>query len=218
MNPDIVCAKIAKLIWDKPEVQMTQEDIDIVVEWAGRVYDWKVAHNDREGDVGERTRFIKRESSGRLGEMGLERLLGVTFCDWTVGSEEDNSDPDLTPIGLRCGVKSSSILVDNPNVPLVKIYPTYPEVIIVLRPNLYHHEFGDLVSICGLATREVMMRNSDITLIRQKAIRDKGWKTGFYGFEHLLPFTNLKELRELVGQTRTNSTRPVRSSVDMLCS
>jgi hypothetical protein len=218
MNPDIVCASIAKFIIGKPEIQMYQNDIDKVTEWAGRVYDWKVEHNDRKGDIGLKDIFVKRETSGRLGEMGLERFLDVEFCDWSIGSEKDNSKPDLNPIKIRCGVKSSSILVKNPNVPLVKIYPSYPEIIVVLRPNLYHYEFGDLVSICGFATKEVMMRNSHMNLIRSKSIRDKGWKTGFHGFEHLLPFSNLKELKELVGQTRTNTTRPLRSSVDMLCS
>jgi hypothetical protein len=215
MNPDLVCAAIAKLIWDKPEIQMTQDDIDMVTEWAGRVYQYKVDHKER---VGDRNSFIKREVTGRLGEMALERLLGVAFCDWSVGSERDNSAPDLRPIGFEGGVKSSSILVNIPNVPLVKIYPNCPEVITVLRPNLYHHEFGDLVSICGLATREVMMRYSSIDLIRSRVIRDGNWKTGFYGFEHLLPFTNLEELRNLFGQIRTNTMRPVRSPVDMLCS
>ena len=202
MNPDIVCTHIATLLWDKPEVQMTQAHIDRATEWAIRVYNWKVEHHER---VGDRNSFIKREVTGRLGEMALEILLGILFCDWSVGSEEDHSAPDLRPIGIEGGVKSSSILVEIPNVPLVPIVPRHPQVITVLRPNLFHYEFGDLVSICGVATLKVMMNYSHRDLIRSRVIRKGNWKTGFYGFEYLIPFFNLEELRKIFEQIRTNN-------------
>jgi len=193
MNPDKFCEGILPSMWDKPEVQLTKEDIEHANMWAAEMYRAKIDMGERPDDLGS---FVKRETSGRCGEIAVEKLLGMEFVDWSISASKKHNRPDLEPIGLRCGIKSSSIGVEKPNVPLVPIVPMYSQVIVILRPNKYKYEFGDLASICGVATREVMMRHSSMELVRSRNVRGK---IGFCGFEYLIPFSSFEELEAIIG-------------------
>jgi hypothetical protein len=192
MNPDDVIAHILESLWDKPEVILSEAHIQRATKWAQDVYVDKIRRGERASDMGS---FVRRETTGRYAEMAMEQLLGVEFVDWSIGDSACHNAPDLQPIGLRCGVKACSIMPDSSNVPLVPIFPSYPEVITVVRPSLTQVD----VSICGVATREVMMRHSHVSLIRSSSVKSIGKKTGFHGFDHLIPFTSLTELRSVVG-------------------
>ena len=193
MNPDDIILQLVTSLWDKPEVILSENYVAKATKWAQDVHVDKIRRgDDRAGDMGT---FVRRETTGKYAEMALEQFLSTEFVDWSIGDSRKFNTPDLQPIGLRCGVKACSIMKGSSNVPLVPIMPSYPEVIVVVRPtqsqvNTY---------ICGVATREVMMRHSNMTLIRSSNVRNLGKKTGFYGFDHLIPFTSLTELRSVVG-------------------
>lgn len=53
------------------------------------------------------------------------------------------------------------------------------------------------VDLCGLAMENSLNRYQSIELIKDRFLRERGTKTGFYGFEHLESFSKLDELKKL---------------------
>lgn len=127
----------------------------------------------------------KRFSTGIMGEYAVEKLLGYPFVDWSVGDSVDYNVADLNALGLNIGIKT----VEIGKYPIIHKKAERPEIICIKRKN-------DLIIICGLATVEVLNTYQDTNLILSSALRRKGTKTGFYGFEHLIGFSTLEELKQ----------------------
>ena len=77
---------------------------------------------------------------------------------------------------------------------IIKKNPKNPEVICVKLND-------DEIAVCGLATVDVMKNNSSLDLILDPFLKKKGTKTGFCGFEHLIPFSNLDELKSIISSS-----------------
>lgn len=126
-----------------------------------------------------------RFKTGLMGEAALEILLGIEIIKWTIGSSTYYDNPDIAGLGI--GVKTTKAC----NSSVVKINPTYPEIICkVISDNE--------VEVCGLATIEVMKEYSDLSLIKDPYLRAKNTKTGFNKYKYLKKFKNLKELKKLL--------------------
>lgn len=164
------------------KVDLTADDLARMKEFVLAVTAVK-AHEDEHQRDGDRE--LERWAAGRLGEIGLERYLGVQFVDWTVGPSWSYDVADLGSIGIPVGVKTAKW----GNYPVVPVEPRHKEIILVWQ--------GMSIHICGLARQSVMIRNSDLGLIMNENLRAKGTKAGFYGFSELLPFADLAELRAL---------------------
>ena len=54
----------------------------------------------------------------------------------------------------------------------------------------------DLIFVCGLATADVLNKYQDIDLILDPNLRNRGTKTGFYGFKYLQPLTNIGDIEK----------------------
>ena len=52
----------------------------------------------------------------------------------------------------------------------------------------------NLIFVCGLATSNVLNNYQDDDLILDPNLRARGTKTGFYGFEQLVPIKSLNDL------------------------
>lgn len=116
---------------------------------------------------------IKRNITGQMGELAVEKYLGIQFVDWSVGNSEKYNVPD---IGIKnVGVKT----VEYGKMPVVLKNPGYPEIICVRKENT--------VYIAGLATPEILMKYQDDNLILDENLRKRNVKTGFYGFSELKP-------------------------------
>jgi len=134
----------------------------------------------------------KRWTTGVSGELAVENFLKVRFFDWRIGESHKFNSPDLRKIGLNIGIKT----VEYGKFPVVHKNSKRPEIIVVKEDNRFF--------ICGLATVEVLNTYTDDDLILNPKLRARNVKTGFYGFEHLIPFSSIEELKQIL-YIQTNS-------------
>ena len=125
----------------------------------------------------------KRFTTGFLGEAALEKLLGIPIIDWSIGNSDFYHIPDIP--GYKVGIKT----VERNKFPIIFKNNWYPQIICIKSTQR-----DDLVFVCGLATKEVLNKYQDDNLILDSNLRQRGTKTGFYGFSHLLPVRSLDDL------------------------
>ena len=128
---------------------------------------------------------FKRFFTGYLGEAALEKLFGIKIIDWTIGDSAIYHVPDIP--GYSTGIKT----VEYGKFPVIFKNNFYSQIICVTGP-----ETKGLVYICGLATKEVLNKYQDIDLILDPNLRKRGTKTGFYGFDHLLPVRSIEDIAD----------------------
>lgn len=124
----------------------------------------------------------KRNYTGILGELAIEKFLGIQFIDWTVGP--NSAKYNLPDVGVKnVGVKT----VECGKMPIVQSHSYYPEIICIKNED-------DSVSIAGLATVEVLNQseNLDENLILSPNLRNRKVKSGFKGFKNLIPIDTLR--------------------------
>lgn len=150
--------------------------------------DWQVAKAQKftdevileklkeKGHKKDHSKEAKRWFTGRLGEMAVERVLSKKFCDWSIGQSQKYDEPDLLPLGYKVGIKT----VEFGKYPVIFKKSKYPEIICILLAE-------NLVAVCGLADVETLTKYQDIELIESPLLKEKGTKTGFYGFKDLKP-------------------------------
>jgi hypothetical protein len=124
----------------------------------------------------------KRWETGRMGECALEILFDKKFVDWNIGKSEDFSYADLKDLGVNIGIKT----VDYGSFPLVHKHSKRAEIICVT--------YGNKVYVLGLATADVLNKYNHSKYVRNPDARDR--KTGFYGFDKLIPIHSLDDLME----------------------
>ena len=126
---------------------------------------------------------IKRFTTGFVGEAAIEKLLGIDIIDWNIGYSGLFHHPDIP--GYRVGVKT----VEFGKFPVIFKDNPYPQIICIKSKA---HD--NLIFVCGIATIEVLRKYQDTDLIIDPNLRARGSKTGFYGFEHLLPLNSTDDL------------------------
>ena len=137
-------------------------------------------HHRRDG-FNESTRFM----TGFLGEAALEKLFGIEIIDWSIGYSGLYHHPDIP--GYSVGIKT----VERGKFPIIFKTNHYPQIMCV-RSNRQ----SNLVFVCGLATVDVLNTYQDVDLILDPQLRARGTKTGFYGYEHLMPVNSLNDIEK----------------------
>lgn len=132
----------------------------------------------------------KRFMTGLVGELAIERLLGINFIDYEQIENKTHSkffnSPDLQKAGLNLGVKT----VEYGKVPLIPAHNTYSQIICI-------RDTPNSVLVCGLATKEVLNVYQDEELVLSKKLKElnekkrsennfNNIKTGFFGFHKLI--------------------------------
>lgn len=127
---------------------------------------------------------------GLVGEYAVSKVL----LNWGLISEMPSfklqegfssvyDTADLLKCGLNLGCKTSTV----GRVIKVKEICKYSEVVCV------YDKYQDTVYICGIATKEILEKYSDLDLIEDEVIRRKAGtvagKVGFNRFDKLVPFT-----------------------------
>lgn len=142
--------------------------------------------SEKHHEVDNRSLY-QRFFTGTLGELALEKFLGVEgIVDWTVGNSEEYSRSDLKGIGLDIGIKT----VRYDSFPII-FKKNFKDQIIMIRWK------SNYVYICGLAKRNILNKYQSDELIKDSKLRERGTKTGFYGFEHLVQFKDLDDLKSI---------------------
>jgi len=126
---------------------------------------------------------VKRFTTGFVGEAAIEKLLGIDVIDWTIGYSGLFHHPDIP--GYKIGVKT----VEYGKFPVIFKENPYPQIICIKST-----QYNNLIFVCGIATPEILNTYQDIDLIVDPKLRARGTKTGFYGFEHLLPLSSINDL------------------------
>lgn len=127
----------------------------------------------------------KRFMTGFKGEAALEEVLGISIIDWSAGDSKDYHIPDVP--GYKVGIKA----VEYGKFPVIFKKNYYPQIICVIdtdNPNMVH--------VCGLATPQVLNTYQDDSLILDPRLKARGTKTGFYGFDHLVPLLSLSDIEK----------------------
>lgn len=167
-----------------PRVRLTDEKVNKVNEFIGRL-----AKEKQKEEVHQRdgAAHAKRFYTGFACEAALEQFFGVDFMDTTVGESSKYRASDLLGIGLDVGVKG--VRYENDKFHIINININKPQVICFLAPDQRQ------VVIMGYATVEVLRKYVDTRLVRDRNMADR--KTGFYGYDKLIRFNSLDELRKL---------------------
>ena len=134
--------------------------------------------------------IYKRHLTGLVGEAALEIFLKCyKIINWAAGPSNKFDNPDLTRIGLNMGVKA----VESGKYHVIHLHSIRPEIICTRMDR-------NNVLICGIANVEVLNTSQDIKLILSQTLRDKGTKTGFYGYHHDDDFMIMEDLRNYEGK------------------
>jgi hypothetical protein len=173
--------------------------VDLDAKDAARLY--KFAEEFQKQKAGEHVHNIdneyelKRYITGFAAEIALEKFLGIKILDTTFGKSENYHHADLKQAGINIGIKCSLF----GNYPVVFNSPNNAEIITVLKDTR--------VYICGVATIKAMKEFSDENLILNAKFKARGVKSGFYGFDQLIPFKNLDELKNIYKNLPKKSQR-----------
>jgi len=157
-------------------IRLTDQELSRIDVFTQEVIQKKKTEQHHQIDNGS---HYKRFFTGTMGELALEKYLGVTgIVDWTVGDSSFYHKPDLSSIGLNVGVKT----VQYGLFPIIFKKSYSPEVIMI-RWKKRH------IYICGIATAKTLNAYQDDDLIKSPGLKAKGTKTGFYGFHELEQLT-----------------------------
>lgn len=163
-------------------IELTAADVELVREFAKQFQKAKSFEHLHQIDDEQE---IKRYMTGFSAELALEKLLGVKILDTSLGKSENYNHADLKENGINVGIKCAHY----GNYPVVFKKPYNAEIVTVLR--------GNKVYVCGVASIQTMLDYADDNLILNAKFRARGVKSGFYGFDQLIPFTNLDELKAI---------------------
>lgn len=142
----------------------------------------KESHYKIDDDV-----MYERHITGFSGEAAVEKFLGEPFIDLTIGHSYKYNIGDLTKLGIDCGIKT----VEWGKFHVVHQKAERPEILVIKEND------KDFL-ICGVATREILEKYQDLGLIMNAKLKSRNVKAGFYGYKHLLKFSNLEELKDII--------------------
>jgi hypothetical protein len=161
-------------------IKLEKETLAKIDCWVKKVIEIKKKEGHHIIDDGQE---YKRFFTGMMGECAMEKLFGVRFIDWSVGDSSDYNSADLRSLGLNVGIKT----VELGKFPVVHKRVYRPELINIRRTE-------DTIILCGFATVDVLEKYQDDSLILSPKLRQRGTKSGFYGFEHLLKVETLNDI------------------------
>jgi hypothetical protein len=167
-------------------VVLSEEDHRLISGFVRNVIERKSTESHHQVDGSQEA---KRWSTGAGGEVSLEKYLKIKFVDLSIGTSNDYHKPDLSPFGIDVGVKT----VEYGKYPII-FKKSYKQEIIIIKKS--ENDFY----VCGLASIEVLNTYQSDDLVLSPLLRQRGTKTGFYGFEHLKSFRTIDELRALLPQ------------------
>lgn len=184
--------KLDKLLYDysishlvsNNTIELDGEDLDKLNQFVKEVIAVKQNESHHQIDSNNES---KRWFTGLGGELALQKILGESFVDLSVGNSIGYHTPDLSKLGLSVGIKT----VEYGKYPVIFKKSYKPEIIILKTGD---KEF----SVLGLATVNVLNKYQDDNKILSHSLRARGTKTGFIGLHKLKPFNNLEDLKKLV--------------------
>jgi len=175
------------LLAEMPVIIFSEADAARIKERSDAIAGRKASEGHHKVDYAMRE---ERFNTGVIGEIALEQYLDIKFADLEVGPSTKFHVPDMKGFGLNIGVKTSCLFKNNTAmIPRAgKDHNLEPQIIMV--------RLGSRTAVvAGYATTEVLRTYRDDFYLKDDRAKDR--KTGFYGYEHLIPFKNLEELKRI---------------------
>lgn len=181
---------VDNIILNRPLIVLTKEDTDKVDEAITHIIREKNKESEYNQDSGK---IIDRFRTGLYGEIAIEKLFNMddnfnkNYVDLTAGATNKYHSPDLNNAEVyNVGVKTSDYFKNNCIIFNPRI--TTGQVINV--------RINNIVIILGYVNRETLIKYSDNSLVKSINARTKSInnKTGFYGYDYIIPFNNRQEL------------------------
>lgn len=176
------CLQVSKSFATMVRITLPASTLKQIDEFANEVIRQKERELHHAVDSGHE---FKRFHTGLMGECAVEQYFNSKFVDWTIGNSADYNHADLKAAGADVGIKTA----EKYNFPVVHKSAYRPEIINI---KLTDTE----ILICGIATIEVLNKYQDDDLIKSEFLKQRGTKTGFYGFNHLIRVDSLEELKK----------------------
>ena len=160
-------------------VVVCDKDIEEVKNFVSQVIRIKLLEDHHKIDKGME---YKRWMNGILGERAVEKYINNKFVDLSIGDSKKYHVPDMSNLGIQCGIKT----VEIGKFPIIFKSSKMPEIIVIKESNYNYY-------ICGVATIKVLNKYQTEDFIISDKLRSRGTKTAFYGFEHLISPRKLKK-------------------------
>lgn len=131
---------------------------------------------------------VNRWKNGFLGEMAVEKFLGINFVDLSYGDSNNYNCPDLESAGYKIGVKTASY----PKFHLVNKNIEYPQILTQI-----HTKNGKLyILILGIASEDVLKRNNKLSESQLDSSNPNlaRRKRRFILYDELIPVNSLTDL------------------------
>jgi hypothetical protein len=179
------------------KIDLDQNKIDKIIASFESHYNAKITESQYKSDGRQ---MYKRFATGKLCELACEQCLDIPIIDWTVGNSKKYNVADITLSDSRfssgyfkCGIKgvAASHIHGESKFPIIFKKSTYPQIICIVNKN------QDRVLICGVASPHVLNTYQNDYLVKTKECRNRGYKTGFYGFEKLKKFNGIDDLKNI---------------------
>lgn len=171
-------------------IKLTQQDLNQIDKFVCAIIEQKIKEAHHIVNHGQE---YKRFFTGMMGERAMEILFGRSFIDWSIGCSNDYNMADMRKIGYNVGIKTVELY----KFPIIHKVAHRPELINIKRTE-------NTVILCGLATIDVLNSYQDDALILSSALRKRGTKTAFYGFEHLYKVETLEDIDKVLMKGYTN--------------
>lgn len=165
---------------DGIDVRINDDTIEKIKKFVPVLIKEKMKEVDHQRDY---TNEAKRHYTGYMGEAALEQLFGILIIDWTIGESYKYNVPDIP--NYNVGIKSFNI----GNFPIITKKNTVNQIFCTLLTL-------NTVRVCGLATVDILNSYQSDMLIKSPLLRAKGYKTGFYGLDKLIPVRNLSDIEK----------------------
>ena len=166
-------------------IYFSEKELKEIEDFAKKVVQEKMKEEVHQKDCG---REVERWMNGYLGEKAVEKFLGVSFSDKTVGKSKSYSFPDLESIGYKVGVKTCRF----PNFPTINRDIHTPQIFVMISGD------GKRATILGLADVNLLKENLDNKdnddLVYAKSMLER--KTAFSMLTKLKQFKSLEDLKD----------------------
>lgn len=135
--------------------------------------------------------FYKRFTRELMAEIALEKYLGIKFINWVAKSKIRDFPNRLVYDNLFVGLT----VVDFAEFPiLIDEDVTIPQIFCISKG-------GDVIYICGVATKDILLQNQKDISSRPMAL---GKKVIFTGIKYLLKFDSVQSLEEILNKTESH--------------
>ncbi len=163
-------------------IKITEEELKKIDDFVKKIIKEKIKESHHKVDNGQE---YKRFFTGIMGEVAIEKLLNINTINWTIGNSNFYNEADLNSININIGIKT----VEYGKFPVIHKN--------VKRAEIINIRWKNYIYICGIATQEVLRNYQDDNLIISPLLRARGTKSGFFGFNNLISFNNIDDLKKI---------------------